>query len=324
VDYVYAGDLKGNLWKFDLTDTSHEQWDVAYKDGTTPKPLFQAKGPGGSTQPITTKPDVMLPCNKHYGYLVTFATGQYLGDTDMSTTSKQSIYGIWDYGDDSDDSEYLGTFNRGSTPELSNQPDNVAILQQEVYDLRTSGGMELRTLTDEVPNWGTIDDGAAGENPNPGSADASETVHAGWYFDLPDTGERVVSNVLIRDGKLIAVSFIPETSACGTGGYSWLHEGDACTGGRLEEAQFDIDGNGVIDEDDLITVEVGTDGEGNTIYADLAPTEIKNWDKGRLQPPTILRVGEEEIKYLSSSTGKIETVREKAIALGVSHWIEFK
>ena len=323
VDFVYAGDLKGNLWKFDFTNTSHEQWGVAYKNGATPKPLFQAKGPGGSTQPITSKPDVMEHCNKH-GYLVTFATGQYLGDTDLSDTSTQSMYGIWDYGDNTDSNEYLGTFNRGSTPELSNQPDNVALLQQEVYDLRTTGGMELRTLTDNVPNWGTIDDGTEGENPNPGSADGSETVHAGWYLDLPDTGERVVSNVLIRDGKLIAVTYVPEQSVCGTGGYSWLHEGNACTGGRLNKAQFDIDGNGVINEGDLITVQVGTDGDGNPIYDDLAPTEIKNWDKGRLQPPTILRLGEEEIKYLSSSTGRIETVREKAITLGISHWIEFK
>ena len=31
VDYVYAGDLKGNLWKFDLTNSDSSKWDSAYK-----------------------------------------------------------------------------------------------------------------------------------------------------------------------------------------------------------------------------------------------------------------------------------------------------
>jgi len=332
VDYVYAGDLKGNLWKFDFTDSSYLNWDVAYKDGATPKPLFQAKGPSGTTQPITTKPDVMLHCERH-GYLVTFATGKYLGDMDVSDSSTQSIYGIWDYGDsvyaagawsEDDDSEYLGTFNRESTPQLSNQPDNVALLEQELFNWRIEGTIELRTLTDYVPSWGTVDDETAGQQSNPGSEDPSETVHAGWYFDLPDSGERVVSDVLIRDEKLIVITFVPEESACGSGGYSWLHEGDACTGARLDKPQFDINGDGVIDASDLISVQVGTDEGGNPIYVTVAPTQIKGWEKGKLQPPTILRAGGEEIKYLSSSTGQIETVRERAIRLGISYWIEVK
>jgi len=33
VDYVYAGDLKGNMWKFDLTDPNPDNWDSAYKYG---------------------------------------------------------------------------------------------------------------------------------------------------------------------------------------------------------------------------------------------------------------------------------------------------
>ncbi len=43
-DYVYAGDLQGNLWRFDLTSSSETNWAL------TPGPLF--KTPAG--QPITT------------------------------------------------------------------------------------------------------------------------------------------------------------------------------------------------------------------------------------------------------------------------------
>ena len=53
-DYVYVGDLKGNLWKFDLYDTDAANWEAAYADpGGNPAPVFQAKNYGGHTQPIT-------------------------------------------------------------------------------------------------------------------------------------------------------------------------------------------------------------------------------------------------------------------------------
>ena len=95
VDFVYTGDLKGNLWKFDLTSNDYIDWDVAYYSGTSPQPLFQAKGPGGETQHITTKPDAMFHCERD-GIMVVFATGMYLGGDDLLDTSTQKVYGIWD------------------------------------------------------------------------------------------------------------------------------------------------------------------------------------------------------------------------------------
>ena len=47
IDFVYAGDLKGNLWKFDLSATDPAQWKPAFVQGGTPQPLFRAQGPGG-------------------------------------------------------------------------------------------------------------------------------------------------------------------------------------------------------------------------------------------------------------------------------------
>ena len=62
VDYVYAGDLRGNMWKFDLTSTNSANWDVAFAESSVPMPLFTATG--GDTQPITTRPDVMKHCTR--------------------------------------------------------------------------------------------------------------------------------------------------------------------------------------------------------------------------------------------------------------------
>jgi len=349
VDYVYAGDLRGNLWKFDLTNPDHTQWGVAYDDGVgNPQPIFQALG-----QPITTKPDVMRHPTKH-GYLVVFGTGKYLGITDFSDTSLNTIYGIWDYGDDTDDSEYLGFFNRGSTSnKLSNQPGNVTLLEQEIVPSPDTDPnfpffwtvtvndeeLKLRILTNNEPNWETVDDDDTDELPNPGSiADPPNTVHAGWYFDLPLNGERVISDVLVRDGKAIVITFTPVDEPCGIGGNSIVHEMDAASGGRLLRAQFDIGGAAAIvhemdaasggrllraqfdiggaaaiDSEDLIDI-----GEASKV----APTGIQK--TGRLHLPAILGMGSTEMKYFSSSEGTIKRVREKPPRVGVRHWRELE
>jgi len=322
VDYVYAGDLEGNLWKFDLTNADHNNWTVAYKDGDeNPQPLFQAPD-----QPITTKPDVMRHPQRH-GYMVVFGTGKYLQVSDFEDTNLNTIYGVWDYGDDSDDSEYLGAFNRGSPDTLSNQPENVTLLEQEYipspvsdpnnpYFWTVTVGTEevvVRILTRNDPNWETVADSDVDQLPNPGSV--SNTVHAGWYFDLPVTGERVVSDVLIRDGNAIVISFMPPES-CSTGGYSIVHEMDAATGGRLLTPQFDINADAAIDTGDLINI--GT--EASPVW--VAPTGLHK--TGRLHVPAILRMGSTEMKYFSSSEGTIKTVRERPARLGVRYWRELE
>ncbi|MHC2996563.1 hypothetical protein OA56_03870 [Tepidiphilus sp. HLB4] len=92
VDYIYAGDLQGNLWKFDLSSTVSNDWDVAKYNGQK-APLFAA----GSSQPITGRP--MVGYNPADGSRwVFFGTGRYLTASDISDTSTQSWYGIIDDG----------------------------------------------------------------------------------------------------------------------------------------------------------------------------------------------------------------------------------
>jgi type IV pilus assembly protein PilY1 len=86
MDYAYAGDLKGNMWKFDL------------KTLTSPYKLFAA----GTSQPITSAPAWgPSPVASEGGVMVYFGTGKYLGATDLevtTTTPIQGVYGIWDKG----------------------------------------------------------------------------------------------------------------------------------------------------------------------------------------------------------------------------------
>ncbi len=314
VDFVYGGDIKGNLWKFDLRDANPGNWHVSFSQSGIPKPLFRAMGPGGASQPITSKPDVMLHCSMP-GYMIVFGTGMYLGETSFSSTATQTIYGIWDYSDPSDSSEYLGTFLRGSSPSLSNQPATVSLLQQTEIDYRVVNGFGLRTLSDGQAVWITQTDPQSTEMtpmlPNPSG---SEPNNAGWYFDLPLTGERVISDVQIREGKAIVIAFTPAITPCGSGGESFVMEMDACSGGRLPKPNFDISNDLFIDTDDQINI--GTEENPDLV----SPTGIQR--PGRLLPPTILIRGVDEIKYFSSSRGVIEMVRERAARVGITSWFE--
>lgn len=85
-DYAYAGDIYGNMWKFDLTNINPSQWKV----GINGNALFSA----GTTKPITSQPEVTSA--PQGGYMVLFGTGQYLQNADLSSTAAQTFYGIWD------------------------------------------------------------------------------------------------------------------------------------------------------------------------------------------------------------------------------------
>ncbi|HEU0153016.1 MAG TPA: PilC/PilY family type IV pilus protein [Arenimonas sp.] len=91
VDYVYAGDLLGNIWKFDLTSNNPASWAVALGGA----PLFTATDSGGTPQPITG--GLALARESGYGRVwLTFGTGRLISFGDLSSTSVQSWYGLID------------------------------------------------------------------------------------------------------------------------------------------------------------------------------------------------------------------------------------
>jgi type IV pilus assembly protein PilY1 len=90
VDEVYAGDLKGNLWKFNVGSTTVANWEVAYG-----KPLYTAKDSAGNPLPITSAP--ITAAHPKGGRVVMFGTGQSIFSGDypkLSTT--QRVFGVWD------------------------------------------------------------------------------------------------------------------------------------------------------------------------------------------------------------------------------------
>jgi len=88
VQAAYGGDLKGRLWKFDLSGTSTDSWGVAFSG----KPLFTTAG--GATQPITAQP--LLADNSLGGKEVFFGTGKFNETADKTNKDLQAFYAVWD------------------------------------------------------------------------------------------------------------------------------------------------------------------------------------------------------------------------------------
>jgi len=88
VQAAYGGDLKGRLWKFDLSSTSTDSWGVAFAG----KPLFTTAG--GATQPITAQP--LLADNSLGGKVIFFGTGKFNETADKTNKDLQAFYAVWD------------------------------------------------------------------------------------------------------------------------------------------------------------------------------------------------------------------------------------
>lgn len=320
-DYAYAGDLKGNMWKFYFRTGDTAAWRVAYEKDSKPAPLFTAIGPSpaNNIQSVTARPDVMLHCKVGLpGYIVVFGTGRYLGLSDLSNTEKQTLYGLWDYGDDADKSEFLGSFNRTGSPTLSNQARASLLAQTQIYygsavTLDATTGTEVtasnivRIISDNKPVWLTQDDATAGQKSDPSTTAAN---NAGWYFDLPNSGERMIQDVLIRDGLALIISSTPNPSnPCTGGGESVYHEIDACSGGRLARSHFNMNSDSKVDTKDLVKV-------GDQWYSP-AGVHYPNM----IYPPVIMRTADGiELKLLGTSVGTLATVGTEAETRGIFYW----
>ncbi len=75
-------------------------------------------------------------------------------------------------------------------------------------------------------------------------------------------GEMAVSDPVIRNGRVIFTTIIPNDDPCTDGGTSWLMELDAVSGGRLDYTPLDLNDDSLFDSQDYITLK---DENGNVI-----------------------------------------------------------
>lgn len=295
-DTVYAGDLHGNLWKFDISDdTNTSNWDVAIKTGTNNKPLFVARGPSNEVQPIFSKPQVGR--NKAGGgFIVYFGTGKYFetGDNIVTTPADvMTFYGIFD--DDSNSATVVR-----STVAADNE-----LLQQEIYH------EELVTYTNGPAN---VEQYIRLVTKN------ALTTEKGWYIDLISAdpaktagygtvGERVIAEPLLWEDRVIFTTLIPNEDACSFGGDSWIMEVDPQTGGQLDFSVFDLNVDSGVDTGDEW---------GNTPVSGTKRTGI-------IKRPAPICADDKCYKYTSSSSGKVDVVTNKGVdSAGRQSWEQLK
>jgi type IV pilus assembly protein PilY1 len=218
-DAVYAGDLHGNLWKFDLSNADTDQWKVAFTSGGRPAPLFSARDVQGAGQPITTRPACLR--HPHGGMMVLFGTGKFHDLEDAQTRGVQTFYGIMDLGD------VIG----GSRSNLLKQE---IIIESQADPVN---GLKVRGLSNN-------------EN---GSGRANPSL-LGWYLDLVSPsegvqGERLISEPLLvktkrGDTAVLFNTMIPAPDSCSRNGSGWLMQCDVFVGGSLGYAVLDAEGLG--------------------------------------------------------------------------------
>lgn len=222
-DYAYAGDLHGNLWRFDLIGTSltataaADNFHVAFGG----QPLYTAQAsslaPGTTNlvQPITASP-LVVAHPSGTGHLVLFGTGKYLEASDaLANTSKaMTLYGIWDRQTDG--------AAASSTPVLT-----IANLQQQTLgtDQRisytSSSGSSVSSTANTLSTTSVSYDATTATNGK-----------QGWYLNLPLNGELVINKPQLFSGTLLMSSLIPSTDACTAGVTTYLYALDPYTGGN--------------------------------------------------------------------------------------------
>ncbi len=284
MDYVYAGDMQGNLWKFDLTGSNPNQWRIAGGQGNQREPLFVAcANPNDcddTRQPITAQPEVgAYPGG---GVMVYFGTGSFFADSDRSNNQTQSFYGIRDRA---------VVIGDASASNNTGRVERHGLIQQEF--VTQAAGTQSAGI-DEAGNPGT----GSGETVRLASDYTVDDDDDGWVIDLPLSGERQVSAPSLSRGRIIFTTLIPNSNPCGSGGTSFLVAIDAFSGGRLDFSPFDINHDQNFDDKDR------TEHNRETVYASAIESQV-----GIVGSPTLITLSPtEERAILSGSDGELRNV----------------
>lgn len=196
---IYGGDLRGNVWRFDIDNTTLP----VGKEATLIGELGQTNG--ATTQPITTKPELAEITAGGVDHAVVYvATGRYLGNSDLADTSQQSIYAF----KDKLTATGLGQVRLPGT-----------LVKQTLSSFTGASGEAMRTSTTVTVDWATQNGWYVDLNPNNESP-----------------GERVNVDMQQQLGLLTVAANVPNPSACNVGGYAWLYSFDYKTGSFVPTA----------------------------------------------------------------------------------------
>ena len=202
---IYMGDLHGALWRLQFAGKATTDWNMDklsfFNKGSSsspvPYPLYIART-GDSTpkiQPIFAAPTPFAGpiVGGIESFYVVIGTGKYLESGDNTSTTTQSIYAVYDNGSTAAD----------TSPANASAVTGRGRLKAGVVNTTT------KTVTMGSFKWGRP------------ASNTDATQRAGWYFDLPVSGERIDQAALDLGSLVGAInSKIPGSIAAGAGSCS--------------------------------------------------------------------------------------------------------
>jgi type IV pilus assembly protein PilY1 len=207
---IYAGDLLGNMWRFDVSASSSGGWNSATK-------LFSAKDPSNAPQPITARPGIAINPNNTDELVVLFGTGAFFRTQDGNSTQIQTLYGI---------------FDDGSGAEVTG-----SLTQQEITG-QSSQDIGASTYTVREISSYAADPGDRGWYLNL-NVEAGERVISGPNFPAGISQERVRFSTLV-----------PDDDPCSNGRRGFIMDVSVASGGSSGDAVFDLNQDGYFDSND--------------------------------------------------------------------------
>ena len=292
-DYLYGGDLQGNVWRFDLTSSNPADWAVSKYGNSTPTPLFTAIA-GSVAQPITTKVSAAwTTVSGQKQVMVMFGTGQKTQATattpDTYATGTQSVYGIWDWD--------MSAWNNGTTTTFGGDIPASGTIYSSLTAPQTVTRSDLQSQTATTlsttppagsPVLGYRTSSANNVCWNGSSSCSTGNNQYGWYLDLPSTHEQVVYNPVFDNGALVLNTTIPpstsSTSSCTASTTTgWTMSFNVATGGSFPQSFFQ-NSSGVF-----------TVGSGGS--------SISGIQLNGVGAPGLVSVGSQQSTYFQTSTG---------------------
>ncbi|MDE3011656.1 MAG: pilus assembly protein PilY [Pseudomonadota bacterium] len=243
VDYIYAGDQLGNIWRFDVTSSNPANWAVSNFGGTSAKPLFTTPAVAGGSQQINTKVQMLIvPSSTGAARAIVVAgTGQEIPPTVNGAISyaggQQAVYGIWDWNMSAwntlNPSAALAALSGTSAPgplSYSSGSGSPTLASQTISLISAGSGSTLATRTISANNvcWAGTS-GCTGKQ-------------YGWVVNLPAAGEQVIYNPTIYNGAVIINTTVPPNNspfACSsTLATGWTMAFAPGTGGAFTQSFF--------------------------------------------------------------------------------------
>ena len=191
--YVYGGDLLGNLWRFDFSDTTNDPQALKIAELRTAE---------GSPQPITTAPKIEYSAKDLKRY-VFVGTGRLLSPEDQGNSQQQTMYAFRD-----------GTKSRayGTASHEVPLPEDIAFPVTRDNMVKVSDLLAGATASDSKPMGWFYDLTSTWDEE--GNAGGNEQQLA---------TERVVLNLQANDGVLTWIGSLPNQDPCSPSGTSRLY-----------------------------------------------------------------------------------------------------